>query len=319
MSGIRVGVIGVGSLGQHHARIYSELKEAELVGVADIDSGRAAAVADRLGCRPFSDYSELLNEVEAVSLAVPTETHAEIGMEALRRQIHVLVEKPIASTLSEADQMLEASERNGSILQVGHTERFNPVVKSIRPYITEPQFFEAHRLGVFVTRSLDIDVVLDLMIHDLDLVLSLTGQPVGEIHAVGIPVLTPRVDIANVRIEFENGCVANLTASRVSKERVRKLRFFQPHDYISLDLHERSVEMFSLSEAEGERTIIERKPDVEQGEPLAYELEAFLSAVKGRPSSISCTGDEGRRSLEAALLVVQNIQTRLGSPGEIRN
>jgi len=312
MREVRVGVIGVGSLGQHHARIYSEIDGALLVGVADVDKDRADAVASRLGCRSFSDYSELLGEVEAVSLAAPTERHAEIGTEVLRRRIHVLIEKPIASDLAEADQLLETSEQTQTILQVGHTERFNPVVESIRSYVTKPQFFEAHRLGVFIPRSLDIDVVLDLMIHDLDLVLSLTKQPIGEIHAVGIPVLTPRVDIANVRIEFQDGCVANLTASRVSKERVRKLRFFQPHDYISLDLHQKSIEMFSLVEAEGERRIIERKPPLEDGEPLRYELEAFLSAVRGNPSPISCSGEEGRRSLEAALQVVQKIQARQG-------
>lgn len=308
MKEVKVGVIGVGSLGQHHARIYSELEGASLVGVADTDKDRADSVGSRLGCRSFTDYSELLEQVEAVSLAVPTEQHAEIGTEILRRSVHVLIEKPIASNLSEADQLLEMSERTQSILQVGHTERFNPVVKSVLPYVTRPQFFEAHRLGVFVARSLDIDVVLDLMIHDLDLVLSLTRQPIGEIRAVGIPVLTPRVDIANVRIEFEDGCVANLTASRVSKERVRKLRFFQPNDYISLDLHKKSVEVFSLVESEGERKIVERKPVLEEGEPLGYELEAFLSAVRGTPSSVSCTGEEGRRSLEAALRVVKKIK-----------
>ena len=312
MKEVKVGVIGVGSLGQHHARIYSELEGALLVGVADTDKDRADAVGAKLGCRSFSDYSELLEEVEAVSLAVPTERHAEIGTEVLRRRIHVLIEKPIASDLAEADQLLEMSKRAQTILQVGHTERFNPVVKSIRSYVTRPQFFEAHRLGVFVTRSLDIDVVLDLMSHDLDLVLWLTGQPIGEIRAVGIPVLTPRVDIANVRIEFGDGCVANLTASRVSKERVRKLRFFQPHDYISLDLQQQSVEMFSLVETEGERRIIERKPTLEEGEPLWYELEAFLSAVRGNPSPVSGSGEEGRRSLDAALQVLQKIQVRQG-------
>jgi predicted dehydrogenase len=312
MSEVRVGVIGVGSLGQHHARIYSEIEGASLVGVADVDKDRANAVASKLGCRAFFNYRELLAEVEAVSLAVPTERHAEIGTEVLRNRTHVLIEKPIASDLAEADQLLELSERNQTILQVGHTERFNPVVESIRSYVTKPQFFEAHRLGVFVPRSLDIDVVLDLMIHDLDLVLSLTRQPIKEIHAVGIPVLTPRVDIANVRIEFEDGCVANLTASRVSKERVRKLRFFQPHDYISLDLQQKSIEMFSLVEAEGERQIIERKPPIEDREPLKFELEAFVRAVQGNPSSISCSGEEGRRSLEVALQVVQKIQLRQG-------
>jgi len=312
MSEVRVGVIGVGSLGQHHARIYSEIEGASLVGVADVDKDRANAVASKLGCRAFFNYRELLAEVEAVSLAVPTERHAEIGTEVLRNRTHVLIEKPIASDLAEADQLLELSELNQTILQVGHTERFNPVVESIRSYVTKPQFFEAHRLGVFVPRSLDIDVVLDLMIHDLDLVLSLTRQPIKEIHAVGIPVLTPRVDIANVRIEFEDGCVANLTASRVSKERVRKLRFFQPHDYISLDLQQKSIEMFSLVEAEGERQIIERKPPIEDREPLKFELEAFVRAVQGNPSSISCSGEEGRRSLEVALQVVQKIQLRQG-------
>src|SRR6185436_12959631 len=229
---MKTAVIGVGHLGKHHARLYAELPGVELVGVVDLQPARAAEIAQSHGTQTFADYRELFGKVDAVSLAVPTTDHARIGADLLEHGIDILVEKPIASTLDEARLLIDTAARQGRILQTGHVERFNPVVTAAIEVATTPQFFEIHRLAVFTPRSLDIDVVLDLMIHDLDIVLRLVKSPVAEVRAVGIPVLSRKADIANARVEFENGCVANLTASRVSFEKTRKLRFFQPHDYI---------------------------------------------------------------------------------------
>ncbi len=315
MRKVRVGVIGVGSLGRHHGRIYRELEAAELVGVADASEERARTVAESLGCRPFADFRNLLPEVEAVSLAVPTEAHCEVGVAALEAGVHVLVEKPLTADLAEADRLIEAGRRNRRVLQVGHTERFNPVLQSVLPHLNRPRFFEAHRLGVFVARSLDVDVILDLMIHDLDLVLWLVREPIRDIRAVGIPVLTPRIDIANARIEFQNGCVANLTASRVSRDRVRKLRFFQARDYISLDFHNRTVEMYSLVGEGTDRKIVERRPSVGPVEPLRAELEAFLdTVVSGRPG-LSCGAEEGRAAVALALEILSRARVSLEASG----
>lgn len=312
---VRAGVIGVGSLGRHHARVLAGLDGVELVGVADVRAERAQGVAGEHGCDAFVDYRELLDRVEAVSLAVPTEDHVGVGVDVLERGIHLLVEKPIAPTLEGADRLIEAALRRSLVLQVGHVERFNPVLQAVLPHLKRPQFFEAHRLGVFVPRSLDVDVVLDLMIHDLDLVLWLTGREIRDIRAVGIPVLTPRVDIANARIEFDDGCVANLTASRVSRERVRKLRFFQAHDYVSLDFHGKTLEMYSLEESSGERTIIERAPEVTPVEPLEAELAAFVSALSGRKPTSACSGEAGRAALAVALEVVEQSKRALARQG----
>ena len=217
----------MGALGEHHARIYSELSEAELVAVVDTREERAQRLADLCGCRSYSDYLEIVGAVDAVSLVVPTAEHARIGVDLLQRGMHVLVEKPIAKSTAEADLLIQAQREKGAVLHVGQSERFNPALLAVQPFISGPRFFEAHRLGVFVPRSLDIDVVLDLMIHDLDLILHFVKSPIREIRAVGIPVLSSRVDIANARLEFENGCVANVTASRVSTEKIRKLRLFR--------------------------------------------------------------------------------------------
>jgi predicted dehydrogenase len=307
MKRTRVAVVGVGSLGQHHARIYAELPQAELVAVIDSAADRARRIGEQYGCRALTDYNEVVEQVEAVSVATPTNLHAEVGRFFLERGIHVLVEKPIASDLGEADDLIEAAQKGGVVLHVGHTERFNPALVPIRPLITTPQFFEAHRLGVFVPRSLDIDVVLDLMIHDLDMILHLTDSMVTKVHAVGIPVLTPRVDIANARLEFQNGCIANVTASRVSKEKIRKLRFFQPHDYISIDFHQQAVEMYSLVNDTPQPRIIERTPAIDRSEPLRRELVSFLSNVNGQPEAIACTGQEAKKALSVALDILDRI------------
>ncbi len=311
---IRVGVVGVGALGQHHARVYSDLPEAELVAVVDPQVDRAREVAARFHCESFRSHEEMIDRVDAVSVAAPTRDHASIGMDFLRQGKHVLLEKPMTQTVREADDLIEIQLGSGRVLQVGHSERFNSALRAIQPLVTRPQFFEAHRLGIFTPRSLDIDVVLDLMIHDLDLILHLVDAAVGEIRAVGIPVVTPQVDIANARLEFENGCVANLTASRVSREKVRKLRFFQPHDYVSIDFDREQVEMFSLSQEGGSGRVIDRKLEVQTEEPLKLEVQAFLSAVSGdalRPDQQrGCSAEEGRRALALALEVLDVISSR---------
>lgn len=304
---IPVAVIGVGSLGQHHARIYSEMPEAELVAVVDRDAARAKEIASRFNCRALTDHKEIPEAVEAVSVAAPTTAHCDIGLEMLNKGINVLVEKPIAATVGDAERLVKAASVNNRVIHIGHTERFNPIMVSVRPYVNKPRFFEAHRLGVFAGRSLDIDVVLDLMIHDIDLILSFVNEPVKEVKAVGIPILTPKVDIANVRLEFENGCVANLTASRVSRERTRKFRIFQSNDYISLDFQNLNVEMYSLEGKEGGKQIIARDPTISDGEPLKMELEAFLANIRGEAVPGVCTGSQGKKSLELALQIVGQI------------
>lgn len=306
---VKVAVVGVGALGEHHARIYAESPLAELVAVVDVLPGRAAEIAARHGCRAWTDYRRALDAVQAVSVAVPTVLHAEVGCEFLRRGVHVLVEKPIANSLPAADALIRAQAESGAILRVGHSERFNPAVEAVQPFIGSPRFFEAHRLGVFVPRSLDIDVVLDLMIHDLDLILHWIGKPIAEIRAVGVPVLTPRVDIANARIEFEGGCVANVTASRVSAEKIRKLRFFQPSDYVSIDFQSQDVQMYSLTEEGSGRRIAARDLQISRGQPLMLELSAFLREVAGATGAAGpgCGGEEGKDALALALRVLEEI------------
>ncbi|HSR53003.1 MAG TPA: Gfo/Idh/MocA family oxidoreductase [Acidobacteriota bacterium] len=293
-------VIGVGALGRHHARIYSQLPQAELAAVVDIDAPRGQKIASQYGC-PFYDHvSKLPEAVEAVSVAVPTVDHAKIAVPLLGRGIHVLVEKPIASSLTEADEMRGAAATGQARLHVGHSERFNPALRAVRPHIDQPGFFEVHRMGAFSGRSMDIDVVLDLMIHDIDLLLHLVGREISEVRAVGIPVLTDKVDIANARLQFDNGCVANVTASRISLEKIRKLRLFQPHDYISLDLAARKVEMYSLdsSQADASPSILPRLFEIDETEPLRAEIEAFLEDAPE-----ACSGSEGRKALSLALQI----------------
>jgi predicted dehydrogenase len=302
---MKTAVIGVGHLGKHHARLYAELPGAELIGVVDLQAARAAEVALAHGSHPFTDYRDLFGKVDAVSLAVPTTDHARIGVDLLEHGIDILVEKPIASTLDEARLLIDTAARHGRILQTGHVERFNPVVTAAIEVATTPQFFEIHRLAAFTPRSLDIDVVLDLMIHDLDIVLRLVKSPVSEVRAVGIPILSRKADIANARVEFENGCVANLTASRVSFEKVRKLRFFQPHDYISVDYATQTGTMVSLRMGR----VIEKKLEPQSGEPLKLELEAFVQAVEARSTPV-VSGEDGLRALELAMNINEEIARR---------
>jgi predicted dehydrogenase len=323
-----VAVVGVGSFGRNHARVYHDLQKqgagVELVAVVDSDAAQAQAVASQFSCSALATVEELFGRVEAASVAVPTLHHRGVAAALMAAGIDVLIEKPLTSTLAEADELLTLANANQRVVQVGHLERFNPAVRATIPLITHPMFFEVHRLSVFSPRSLDVDVVLDLMIHDIDVVLSFVKSPVKEIRAVGLPVVTEKVDIANVRMEFDSGCVANLTASRISTERVRKLRFFQPKEYVSIDYGRQDVfqirvtqeEKFSLhnlmSFAETPSTlpipgVTLNKPKVEAEEPLRAELKSFLHAVRHREKPVVALED-GRRALAVALTILSAIE-----------
>jgi len=325
---LRVGVVGCGAFGRNHARVYRDLQadateHVQFVGVADLDLARAQSVAHEFGTQAFRSADELIAAgVEAASVAVATVSHLEVARQLMQSGVDVLIEKPLATTVAEADELIELARRHNRIAQAGHLERFNPAVRATVPLLTQPMFFEVHRLSVFTPRSLDIDVILDLMIHDLDVVLSFVKSPVKEIRAVGLPILSPKVDIANVRMEFDSGCVANFTASRVSTERIRKLRFFQPHQYVSLDYSRQDVLVLSVAELQPETSldpfnpsavaasafpgITPFKPPVEQQEPLRAELSSFLRAVRER-STPDVTLDDGRRALATAMQIVDAI------------
>ena len=297
---LRVGVVGVGSLGRHHARILSALPDVSLAGVVDINRGRAEEVASAHGTRALFEARDLVGKVDAVTIAVPTAVHAEVALPFLEAGVPALVEKPIARTIGEADTMIAAAARRGVALAVGHTERFNPAVAAAQSVLVDPRFIEVHRLGAFPERSLDIDVVFDLMIHDLDVALSLVRADVEAIEAVGVPVLTGRVDIANARLRFANGCIANLTASRISRDRVRKIRFFQPSTYVSIDYAARKVEVWRLVKGAGPLPSIEGgEIPVADDEPLKLELQDFVDAVAARRPPL-VTGEQGRRALALA-------------------
>ncbi|MFB3854276.1 MAG: Gfo/Idh/MocA family protein [Vicinamibacterales bacterium] len=306
----RVAVVGVGHLGRHHARILSTLPDVELVGVADRDPDRAASVASQYGVVAHRDASAFLEGVDAAVVAVPTEAHAEVAVPLLERGVSVLVEKPLAGSLAEADLIIGAAARSGATLAVGHTERHNPAVRSARLLIDRPRFIEAHRLGTFPERSLDIDVVFDVMIHDLDVVASLVGTEVVSLEAVGVPVLTQRIDIANVRLRFADGCIANLTASRISRDRVRKIRFFQQDAYISIDYASQEVEQYRLARGPDGRPVIGGgRVAVDRQESLKLEIEDFLLAVRsGEPPLV--TGDEGRRAVALANEITARMATK---------
>jgi predicted dehydrogenase len=305
---VRVGVVGVGALGQHHARVYAHLPDAELAGVYDADHARAAEVAGRHGSRAFHRLEELIDAVDAASVAVPTVDHHRLARELLEAGRDVLVEKPMTATLAEADDLLRLARDEHRILQVGHVERFNPAVAVLAAHVSRPRFIEVHRLASFSPRSLDIDVVLDLMIHDLDIVLSLEASDPVQVDAVGVPVLTSRVDIANARLRFASGLIANLTASRVSAEKVRKFRVFSPRTYVSLDLAARAAAVHRLVGTEEGRPeiAIERSVAPDQ-EPLARQLAAFVSSVRGRTAP-TVSGEDGRRALALAHTILDRMR-----------
>jgi predicted dehydrogenase len=306
---LRTAVIGVGHLGRHHARILSTLDGALLTAVVDVLPGRAEEIAAGTSARALTNSTELLDEVDAVTVAVPTELHREVAVPFLERGISVLVEKPMARSLEEADRMIAAARASGAVLAVGHTERYNPAVSAVVPLVTSPRFIEVHRLGVFPDRSLDIDVVFDLMIHDLDVILALVRSRVVSIEAVGVPVLTPRYDIANARLRFESGCIANVTASRISRDRVRKIRFFQPDSYLSIDYAAQEVEGWRLVRKDGSRPSIEGGPiPVERDEPLRRELADFLRAAREKSTPL-VDGEAGRRALELATRIAEKMES----------
>jgi predicted dehydrogenase len=303
MSKLRIAVVGAGQFGLNHMRVISESENAELAGVVDTDSVRSTEAAARFGC-PRIELSELPGRVDAAVVAVPTYAHAAVGCALLEAGIDVLIEKPIAPDLASASRLIEAARENKRVLQAGHLERFNPAVSELKKITTLPLFFEVHRMSVFTPRSLDVDVVLDLMIHDLDIVLHLVGEEIEEIRAAGISILSPKVDIANVRLAFPGGCVANLTASRVSTERVRKLRLFQPSQYISLDYARQDGAVFEVGKQAG---IGFRPLPVAKAEPLRLEVEHFLEAVRTRSRPL-VSGEDAYRALEAALAILAKIE-----------
>ena len=310
MPRLRVAVIGVGHLGQHHARLFAEMPDVELVGVVDTKAGRAEEIANKYGTRAFTDPADVRSMVDAVTVAVPTQSHIDVAMPFVTQGSAVLVEKPLASSLADADRLIAAAAQRGSVLAAGHTERFNPAVAAAWPGISGPRFIEVHRLGVFPERSLDIDVIFDLMIHDLDLLIALVGSEVVSIEAVGVNVLTPRTDIANARLRFASGCIANLTASRISRERVRKARFFQPDAYISIDFASQEVEVYRTLAADGRPRIEGGKMDVTKDEPLRRELVDFVEAARtGRPPGV--TAAAGRAALALATRIAEQMEAAI--------
>ena len=307
MNNLRVAVIGVGHLGQHHARILAAMDGVDLVAVVDKKADRAKEIAATYSTGAYTDASEVLDKVDAVCIATPTVTHVEIALPFVEAGVAVLVEKPLAAGLEEADRLIAAAARRGTLLATGHTERFNPAVAVALPLVSSPRFIEIHRLGTFPERSLDIDVIFDLMIHDLDLLLAVVPSPVAAIEAVGVNVLTPRVDIANARLRFESGCIANVTASRISRDRVRKARFFQSDAYVSIDYAAQEVEVYRLVPQDGGRPSIQGgRLEVANNEPLHAELADFVDAVrqKRRPG---VTGEDGRAALALATRIAELI------------
>jgi predicted dehydrogenase len=325
---LRVVVVGAGAFGRNHLRVYRELEQAglpiELAAVIDSNKLLAAQAGEAWRIPAYTSVEELTaanQAIDAASVCVPTSAHFALASRLLENKLDLLIEKPITASIEEADELIEKARIGNRILQVGHLERFNPAVAAIAPYLNGPMFFEAHRLSIFTPRALDVDVVLDLMIHDLDIVLRLAKSPVHEVRAVGLPILSNKVDIANVRLEFESGCVANFTASRVSTELVRKLRFFQPHQYISIDYARKDLliidvngngsgeqngtpdsERDNLSKTSNHGALHFRKPPIQSGEPLRLEIESFLNAVRTRETPV-VSGKDGREALALALRI----------------
>lgn len=310
MSRLRAGVIGVGYLGRFHAQKYAALENVDLVGIADVSRERAEEVAAEVGTTAFTDYRELLAQVDLVSIVVPTQHHFPVAKECLEAGCHILLEKPVTQTVAEADELIRMAAERHLIFQVGHLERFNPAILALRGVLKNPLFIESHRLAPFKPRGTDVNVVLDLMIHDIDIILNMVPSTVKVVNSVGVPVLSNEVDIANARLQFENGCVANVTASRASREAMRKIRIFQSDAYISIDYQERKIAIFRKG---GEGLPIPGLPNVtmeeksfEQGDALLAEIRAFISAV-GTGTAPPVTGEDGKRALELALQINQKL------------
>ncbi|MBI2188754.1 MAG: Gfo/Idh/MocA family oxidoreductase [Acidobacteria bacterium] len=298
----RLAVVGVGQLGQHHARILAAMRDVELAGVVDIKPDRAREIAAKYGTAAYADAAALVGRIDGVCIATPTVSHVEVALPFIEAGAAVLVEKPLAASLADADRLVAAAAARGVMLATGHTERFNPAVAAALPHVSRPRFIEIHRLGTFPDRSLDIDVIFDLMIHDLDVLLAVVGSEVAALEAVGVNVLTPRVDIANARLRFASGCIANVTASRISRDRVRKARFFQHDAYISIDYAAQEVEMYRLVPQNGRPAIEGGRIDVATDEPLRRELADFVAAIRERrPPAV--TGADGRAALALATRV----------------
>ncbi len=313
---LRVATIGVGHLGKHHARLLSGLEGVSFVAAVDLVAERAGAAVGATGAEALTDFHSLFGRVDAVTIAVPTIDHLRVATAFLERGVHVLVEKPMAATLAEADAMLAAARASGATLAVGHTERFNPAVAAALPVLRSPRFIEVHRLSGFPERSLDIDVVFDVMIHDLDLILAVDGTEVAQVDAIGVPVLTGKVDIANARVRFASGCIANITASRISRDKVRKFRCFQPDMYVSLDSAAQELEVWRLERGSGRPAIAGGNVPIARDEPLRLELVDFIDAIRRkRPPTVD--GEAGRKALELATRVARAIdQETLGNPDE---
>jgi len=309
---VPVAVIGVGALGSRHARLYASLPQAELIGVADTDLVRARSIGQKYGVPATADYRELMSRVRAASVTVPTVAHRQVAVDLMEAGIDVLVEKPMAASAEEAGEMLALAQERNIVLGVGHTERYNPAVEAVIEYCRDPRFIEVHRLASFSPRSLDIDVVLDLMIHDLDVVASLVRSEVRQVEAIGVAVLTERADIANARLRFESGCVANLTASRISQDKMRKLRVWEKDSYVSLDYLDQEAWSYRLVEGEGRPTIVRKRLNAENEEPLKRELEDFLEAVVSRRRP-RVSGEDGLKALRLAHRVMAAIAESLSS------
>lgn len=310
---IRVGVIGVGYLGRFHAQKYAAMDDVTLTGVADIDLARAETVAKECGTVPYADYRELLEQTDAVSIVVPTIYHHQTAMTCLAHGVDILLEKPMTTTLAEADEIIALADAKELLVQVGHLERFNPAVLAVQPLLCNPLFIEAHRLSVFKNRGTDVDVILDLMIHDIDIILSLVNSPIQSIHTVGAPVVTQLTDIANARVLFENGCTANITVSRISLENVRKMRIFQPGRYLAVDFGKKEVMAVRLKSGNAEGIPL---PDIskyafQEQDVLEMELREFVANVRQRRRP-TVSGREGRRALEVALAVIKQIKENQG-------
>jgi len=304
----RVAVVGVGSLGQHHARVYSEIKGVELVAVVDTDLRRAQEIADKFHCQALSDVSRLFGSIDAASVVVPTSAHHDVAKALLQKGVHLLLEKPITSTLEEADDLISFAKNSGATLQVGHIEQFNAGLRMLKEHLTHPRFIECHRVSPFSPRGTDVHVILDLMIHDIDIILSLVPSKLLEIRAAGSPVLSPQIDIANVRLAFEDGCVANITASRVSQERLRKIRIFQPDAYFSLDYTHQEMKVYRrLYKDDGTPHITIDSLSTEKEEPLKAELISFINAIQAKEAP-RVSGEDGRRALDVALQIVALIK-----------
>lgn len=315
MKKVKVGVIGVGYLGKFHAEKYSKMEDAVLVGVADVAEKNVREVAERCNTQAFTDYRELLDKVDAVSIAVPTSLHYEVGITCLEAGINILIEKPMTTTLAEADTLVAKAEEKDLILQVGHLERFNPAVLAMQQFLTQPAFIESHRIHMFKNRGTDVDVVLDLMIHDIDIILSVVHSPIQMIHTVGVPVVTPSTDIANARLIFENGCTANITVSRISRDNIRRLRIFQPFSYISVDYAKKEIMVIRLKKELGENGLPKEeiiKSCFIEKDALENELQDFISNVRHHKTP-KISGKEGR----LALAVAQEIMSQIKNNAEL--